>query len=164
MSKTTEMLANNLAANLGLLKNTLADFSDADMMVRPVDSANHAAWQIGHLLKFETTVCGMYNAPHAPKLPDNAKTLYGKEGAKSDDKGSFMRKDEALALLAQARAGIIEWVKGLSDEDLQKPGPEAFRSFASTVGDLILMVLGHTTMHLGQFQVIRRKLGKPILF
>ena len=32
-----------------LLAGHLADFSEADMLVRPAESANHAAWQVGRL-------------------------------------------------------------------------------------------------------------------
>ena len=164
MSDVIKLLADGLAANLDMLKMHLADFSDADMMVRPVEGANHAAWQLGHLLTFETMVCGMYSPKSAPKLPDNAQSLYGKEGAKNDDKGAFIRKDEALTLLGKARGGIIEWARGLSDADLQKPGPEQFKGWVNTIGELVLAIPSHASMHIGQFQVIRRKLGKPILF
>jgi hypothetical protein len=36
--------------------------------------------------------------------------------------------------------------------------------FAPTVGHLVLMIASHIMMHVGQMQVIRRKLGKPLLF
>src|SRR4051794_12687205 len=44
---TTELMADVLAQNLEVVKSTLADFSDADMLVRPAPAANHAAWQLG---------------------------------------------------------------------------------------------------------------------
>jgi hypothetical protein len=164
MSDVIKMLADGLSGNLDMLKTHLADFSDADMMVRPVENANHAAWQLGHLLTFEAMVCGMFNAKAAPKLPDNAEKLYGKEGSKNDDKGAFIRKDEALTLLSKARGGLVEWARGLSDADLQKAGPEQFKGWVNTLGELITAIRDHTTMHIGQFQVIRRKLGKKVLF
>ena len=43
----TELLADMLNRNLEMLKATLGDFSDADMLVRPTPGANHAAWQLG---------------------------------------------------------------------------------------------------------------------
>ncbi len=36
--------------------------------------------------------------------------------------------------------------------------------FAPTVGHLLLMLSNHDLMHAGQFSVLRRKLGKPVLF
>jgi hypothetical protein len=35
---------------------------------------------------------------------------------------------------------------------------------APTLGDIFLLLATHTMMHAGQFTVVRRKLGKPVLF
>ena len=159
-----DLIANNLAGNFEMLKHHLADFSDADMLVRPVPGANHALWQLGHLLFFETMLCGLYAPQAAPKLPDDAKDVYGKAGASIDDAARFIKKVDALKLLGQAHAALVAWAKTLAEADLAKPSPEAFRGWVPTVGDLVLGIAIHTTMHGGQIQVIRRKLGKPHLF
>src|SRR5258708_34372986 len=104
-----DLLADNLAQNHDMLKQHLADFSDADMMVRPVPAANHAAWQLGHLLSFEAMLCGLYAPDAAPKLPENFMKLHGKEGASIDDAGQFMKKDQALKLLDQTPAAPGSW-------------------------------------------------------
>ena len=52
----------------------------------------------------------------------------------------------------------------MSDSQFVRPSPEAFAKFAPTLGQLVLMVPLHTGMHVGQIQVIRRKLNKPVLF
>ena len=158
-----DLIANNLAGNLDLLKSVLADFSDADMLIRPVPDANHAAWQLGHLAFFEAMVCGMYVPSKAPTLPADSKTLYGKEGASIDDPSRFFTKDEGLKILGQTRAALVDWARTLTEADLAKPGPEQFKGWVNTIGDLLITIIVHTTMHVGQFQVIRRKLGKKIL-
>jgi len=38
------------------------------------------------------------------------------------------------------------------------------RRMCPTNADIVALGIGHDTMHIGQFQVIRRKLGKPVLF
>lgn len=157
------LIAKCLADNFETLKHHLADFSDADMLVRPVPNANHAAWQVGHLAILEVVLCGMYVPEKAPKLPEGAKQTYGKEGASSDDASRFYTKEEGLKVLGNAHAILVDWVKTLNEADLEKPAPEAFRGWVATLGELLLGVLGHTTMHIGQIQVIRRKLGKKIL-
>ena len=53
---TIQLLADVLNRNLEMLKATIADFSDADMLARPVPSANHAAWQLGHLINSESNM------------------------------------------------------------------------------------------------------------
>ena len=74
------------------------------------------------------------------------------------------KKADLLAYLDQAREALAKWVKTLNQADLEKQTPPPISGFAPTVGHLILMIPIHTAMHLGQFQVIRRKLGKPVLF
>jgi hypothetical protein len=160
----SDLLANDMVQGQDLLKQHLADFSDADMLVRPVPAANHAAWQLGHLLAFEAMVCGMYVPQAAPKLPENFSKIHGTDGAKIDDPRQFMKKDEMLKNLDQAHTALVNWVRQMSLEDLAKPGPEQFKGWVNTLGELALGIVGHATMHLGQIQVIRRKLGKKVLF
>jgi hypothetical protein len=50
-----------------------------------------------------------------------------------------------------------------SESDLDKEGPEAMRSFCPTVGDFFTLIATHPMMHAGQFVIVRRQLGKPIL-
>lgn len=159
-----DLMANSLAGSFEMLKTHLADFSEADMLVRPVPGANHAAWQIGHLVVFEAMLCGMYAPQTTIQLPADAQTTYGKDGASSDDASRFFKKEEGLALLGKAHAALVGWVKGLTEADLAKPGPEPFKGWVNTLGELVLAVPNHMTMHIGQFQVIRRKLGKKIIF
>ena len=47
---------------------------------------------------------------------------------------------------------------------LDRPTTGRMAKFAPTVGAMLLLVSNHTLMHGGQFTVVRRKLGKPVLF
>jgi hypothetical protein len=160
---TVEFLAGTLQGNLGLLQRTLADFAPADYLVRPVPGANHTAWQLGHLVCSET---GMLSACGAkmPALPPGFTDRFNKSTAAADDPAAFGTGAELLALLAGVRAATVAYVRSLSDADLSEPAPEKMRSWMPTVGDLLNIVGGHVVMHLGQMQVVRRKLGKPVLF
>jgi hypothetical protein len=133
------------------------------MLTRPVPGANHANWQIGHLVGVEAKTCELVGVA-GPKLPEGFRERYHKETASSDDAGKFAKKDELLALMAQTSEAIAKWVATLNDADLAKPTPPPFNSFCPTLGDLAVLTAGHRTMHLGQIQVIRRKLGKKVLF
>lgn len=159
-----EHAAAAVEANFEMLKATLADFSDADLLVRPISAANHAAWQIGHLICSET---GMVNAitPGAiPELPAGFAGQFTKETSKLDDPAAFPRKSELLAIFAHQRQALALWIRSLKEVDLDQPAPERMRSFIPTVGMLVLLIPAHLSMHIGQLQVIRRKLGKPNLF
>lgn len=159
-----ELLADVLNRNIEMLKATLADFSDADMLVRPAPAANHAAWQLGHLVNAESGMINMTIPGAVPPPPAAFEKKFSKETSKIDDPAAFLPKDEMLAALSNARAATIAWVKTLQPADFDKPGPERMRDFIPTVGHMVQMLPGHVMMHVGQFQVIRRKLGKPILF
>ena len=73
-------------------------------------------------------------------------------------------KQELLSLLAKTRGATVAFAKSRTAEQLGAAGPEKFKDFAPTVATMIDMQSGHIQMHVGQLQVLRRKLGKPILF
>ena len=156
-------LATQLQASIGLLGMHLADMSESDLLVRPVANANHANWQLGHLALAETNMLTMCGIP-MPALPAGVAEKYSKEASKSDDAAAFLKKDQLMSLLQSARNGSIAWAKSATLEQLAAPTAEKLRGFAPTCGDLLAMLAAHDAMHMGQIQVIRRKLGKPILF
>ncbi len=158
-----ELLTDVYARNAHTIKLTLADFSNAEMFVRPVPHANHAAWQLGHLITAECRMLGSCGAA-MPQLPAGWAERFTKETAALDDPAKFASKAELLAMFDQVRNASIAFVKSVQPADLEKPGPERMREFAPTVAHVVEMVPGHALMHIGQLQVIRRKLGKPLLF
>ena len=58
----------------------------------------------------------------------------------------------------------LDFVKNIKPEELSKDAPEEMRSYAPKISDVVLLQLSHLGMHMGQIQVLRRKLGKPVLF
>jgi hypothetical protein len=159
-----ESMAAGLAGNQQFLNMTLADFSDADMLVRPCPGANHTAWQLGHLIAAESKMISGLNLGKMPELPAGFAEKFSKETSTKDDAAFFPKKAQLMDQFAKTRGGAIAWVKSLSPADLDKPGPKGMEQMCPTVGSLIGLLPVHTAMHIGQFQVIRRKLGKPILF
>lgn len=160
----TEYLADLAVRNVEMLKWHLADFSDADMFVRPVPGANHAAWQVAHLINAEGYFMNFIKPGTVLPIPAAFKGKFGKDDSKIDDPKHFPTKAELIEVLSTVRRASAEVIRGLTPADLAKEGPEPMRSFAPTVGHLCSMLVDHTTMHVGQLQVIRRKLGKPVLF
>lgn len=140
----------------------LSDFSDAEMLVRPFPNANHAAWQIGNVIGADVFLGGQeVPAVEFPKLPDGFGELHDKSGAGKDE--GFLTRDDYVTLFNAARDASIKAVGTLTEADLDRPAHEAIRQFLPTVGDVFLLLAEHTLMHGGQFSVIRRKLGKPVL-
>lgn len=142
----------------------LEDLDDAELFVRPVEGANHTAWQLGHLITSENRLMEGIRPGAMPALPEGFADKYTSDTSKSDEPGEFHTKQEYLQLLKQQREATLEVLEQLSDEDLDQPSPEQFRKMFPTVGAILTLQAAHTLMHAGQWTVLRRKLGKPVLF
>ena len=99
-----------------------------------------------------------------PALPEGFQAGYTRETAASDDPAMFLKKAEYLALADQMKAASLAAIAATPDSALDAPGPEAMRHFLPTVGRVLAALGGHWLMHASQFVVVRRKLGKPLLF
>ncbi|MFT4557928.1 MAG: DinB family protein [Planctomycetales bacterium] len=142
----------------------LADLSDEDMLQRPHAECNHIKWQMGHLISSEHQMVNGVCSGSMPDLPEGFAERYSKETSKSDDPDAFDSKADLRQLLEDQRAATLQALAGLSDEDLDKPAPEAMQAYAPTVGDVFSLQGGHWMMHAGQWAIIRRQLGRPPLF
>ena len=161
----TAAIQSALGSTKVMLTGYLGDLSDADLLVRPAPSANHIAWQLGHLIFAEPYLVkqGLPDAPY-PDLPASFPETYGSKGANKDGPDGFLTKAEYLSLFDKVRSATIAAVSKLSDADLDRPTVGSMAPHAPTVGELLLLVCNHTLMHGGQFTAVRRKLGKPVLF
>ena len=61
------------------------------------------------------------------------------------------------------RAATLAALEEMPDADLDAPSPESFREYFPTVGQMFTLIGTHPMMHAGQFVVVRRQLGKPVL-
>jgi hypothetical protein len=154
-----------LQSTQNLLTWFLGDLSDADLVVRPVPGANHIAWQMGHLIQSEQSIIGA-DVPTAryPELPAGFADRHNKESQAKETPGDFCSREEYVDLFTRTRQATIAALEGLSDADLDRPTQGTMKKYAPTLGSLFLLVSNHALMHGGQFSVVRRKLGKPVLF
>jgi hypothetical protein len=144
-----------------LLAMHVGDFSEAEMLVRPTENANHAAWQLGHCV---AAFAGLINTAMAGAFrpePQEFVDRHTGKGSKLND--GFAPKAELLQKFHDANERAIQWMLGLSDAEKARP-IEKLKGFAPTVGHLVYVLPNHVALHVGQIQVIRRKVGKPILF
>ncbi|HLL89915.1 MAG TPA: DinB family protein [Tepidisphaeraceae bacterium] len=162
----TEAIQAALGGTQFVLKWFLSDLSDADLLVRPVPGANHAAWQVGNVIAGDVFIVRSAVPDAAyPELPAGFAEAHGSEATAVDGPGNgFLTKDAYLKLFDEVRGATIAAVGKLSDADLDRPVEGNLAKFAPTLGRLFLLVSNHTLLHAGQFTVIRRKLGKPVLF
>jgi hypothetical protein len=154
-----ELFSKNILQSKGMVDLFLKDFSDADMLFRPAKTANHATWQIGHLTNSTRNMVAACDASVVFGFEDD--TRFGKSKASIDDAAFFPGKAELLGKFVQAMDTAAAWVAKLSDADFAKPTPERMQQFAPTVGNVAILLASHAMMHIGQFSVARRALGKP---
>jgi len=161
-----DILIHNLNRSLEMLKSTLADFTDEEMLTRPCAGANHPLWQIGHLCVAETFMINSIKPGAMPELPAGffEKFENNKKTNLVDDPKQLATKQQVVDLLTRTRQATIAFVKTVSAAELEKPAPERFIKNFATVADLLMLPSSHFIMHMGQIQVARRKLGKPIIF
>lgn len=142
----------------------LNDLSDAEILVRAVPGTNHIAWQLGHLIASENGMIGETCPGSMPDLPAGFRDKYNNDTAASDDAKAFLSKDEYLRLYRQQREATLKALDSLSEMDFDRQAPERFRTFVDSVGSIFSMQATHWLMHVGQWAVVRRKLGRKPLF
>ncbi len=159
-----DAVRNALTSTQHLLSWFVSDLSDADLLVRPVPGANHIAWQLGHLITAEKGLGADVPGAVYPELPAGFAEQHGKTTASVDPPTGFLGKNEYLGLFNQMREATLANLARLSDADLDRVNDGKMAKFAPNLGALLQLVANHSLMHAGQFSVVRRKLGKPILF
>lgn len=142
----------------------LADLSDADILVRPVPSANHIAWQLGHLIATEQMMAQQNPLFVYPPLPEGFLQSTTKEAAHVDPPVGFLSLDAYTKRFNATRDATIAGARKLTAEGLDQPLTGNAAGWAPNLGGLLLLNGTHTMMHFGQFSVVRRKLGKPVVF
>jgi hypothetical protein len=145
-----------------IVQSYLGDLTDADLMLRPVEGMNHIAWQLGHLIGSERWFIEAVKPGASPELPAGFEAAHKKETAGVNDASKFHTKAEYLALWKKQREASLAVLDGLSEADLEKPGPENLRKFCPTTAHVMNMLGQHPLMHVGQWVAVRRKLKKPI--
>lgn len=160
-----ELLGAALKGSEGVTLGFLDGFSDQDLLDRPVDGANHAAWQVGHLILSERFILAeQLPGVKYPALPAGFEVCHGKEGASLKDAKGWLTKSEYERLFRETRKATLEAVARLTEGQLDQPTQGRLAVKAPKLGNLILLVANHDLMHGGQFSVVRRKQGKPVLF
>jgi DinB superfamily len=147
-----------------LVQAYLGDLTAQEMLVRPLPSVNHVAWQFGHLISAERQLVEAAAPGSMPKLPDGFAERHNKGTAGSDKPGDFLSKEEYFKVAKDIRAGTLAALEKLSAADLDKPVTGNVPPFVKRAGDSFLTAASHWGMHAGQWVVLRRKLGRPVQF
>lgn len=126
-----------------MVESYLSDITPEEMMVRPVRTANHLAWQLGHLISAETRLVEAAAPGSMPALPEGFAERHSKETASSDNPADFLSKDEYLQLAKKVRAATLKALDNISDADLDKPVTARVPPFVKRGGDCFVTAGGH---------------------
>jgi hypothetical protein len=153
------------SANVSMmvLKSYISDLDDADLFKRPAKGCNHIAYQLGHLISSEVQLLEMVAPGKSAGLPEGFAEAHSKERAGDDAPAHFHDKATYSELFDKVRAATLAALDAYPESDLDKEGPESMRSFCPTMGDMFTLIATHPLMHAGQFVILRRQLGKPVL-
>lgn len=136
------------------------DLTDQELMLRPHPESNHLNWQLGHLVSSEHEMLApLYPEAYAP-LPTGFADSYAKSQIGLDELSAFASKSELMETYRTIRATTLRLLDGCDDEELsESTGIE----YAPTKGALFSIQGSHWLMHCGQWVIVRRMLGKPIM-
>lgn len=138
----------------------LDDLTDSELMQRPHPQCHHLNWQVGHLILSEHEMMSQIAKDKMPPLPDGFATRYTKETAASDDPAEFAAKDDLREAFKTQRASTLAFLDGMTDDVLDQPSGIPY---APTVGSVLAMQGAHWLMHCGQWVIVRRNNGKPVV-
>lgn len=154
-----------LHAHFRMVAGTVADFTDEEMARRPLPEVNCPAWALGHLVYATHAMFTPMGVPLAP-LPEGFAERFpaGRQAPRIADTATWPPKAELLGMLEAYTTDLADFARSASDSVMATPAPEAIRGFAPDLLRLFHMHNSHLMMHMGQMQVARRALGKPLLF
>ncbi len=159
--KAVEPIKYSIDMSSQICQGTLADLTDAEMLHRPAPACNHINWQVGHLIVAEHGLISKEFPGALPPLPAGFAEKYTSETSKVDDPKKLATKAELLAVAEKQHAAGLAALAKLSDSDLDRK----LEGWTPNVGALFQAAMGsHWMMHVGQWSVIRRQLGRPPMF
>ncbi len=138
------------------------DLTDAELLHRPAPECNHINWQLGHLIVAENQLLEKVAPGSMPPLPAGFAEKYTAETAKQNDPEALCSKEELLRVQGEQRAASLAVIAKTSEADMDKPSGMEWAPDVGTV--LYAAATGHWLMHVGQWAVVRRQLGRPPLF
>jgi hypothetical protein len=147
--------------SIDFLKDQVADVSDLQLVTIPEGATNHPAWTIGHLAVVLEMIGSVVGIPMS--LPESWAKRFGRGSGAESELDLYEAKHDALKVLDENRALVIEAVSKLTDDQLNAPFPDpSYRDVFPTVRHALTQVLiGHTAFHVGQVSVWRRAMGLP---
>jgi hypothetical protein len=142
-------------------RRLVGDLSDDQMVARPVETMNHPAWIIGHIVFSCQAIGAEMGLP--PWLPQHWTDLFTTGSTPVADTSAYPAKAELLAALDDAQKRLVSALTAMKEDDLAVPLPdEQYRKTLPTVRHAFVHILvAHTAIHVGQLTAWRRAVHLP---
>lgn len=141
----------------------LEPITDAQLLTRACQNANHTAYVLGHIAQtddfFLTALGGQKTA-----LPESWAEKFGYKVTISDDASFYPGKQELVDAMTERRAAMVEWLCSLSEAQLLEPVEGDLAGFARNRAALPGTLSFHEGFHAGQMSTTRRALGIELMF
>lgn len=161
-SKDLLLLANQQCAVLVL--PLLEDLKSAPLVSATAVPGNHAHWVLGHLVvsegRFRTIMDG------TPNPFDSLQSMFGGQSVPVADGQGYPEYAKLLQQLQELHQGMLEWIGGLNEADLDRRSHEqlpGFDVFFGTWRQVLMMRAMHWMNHRGQLADCRHSAGRPPL-
>ena len=139
-----------------------ADLTPEQLLHRPCEGANCAAWLLGHLILTDRGGYKLFgDVSELPALPDDGFESRFSRNEEAPKAGEFGDVSKLAPLFQETHNHFIAKAATLSEETLVTPVEN--RPF-KTIGEMMFFMPIHITSHAGQISMIRRTLGLPALF
>jgi uncharacterized damage-inducible protein DinB len=152
-----------LSFSRSIILKLIEDFPNDKLTHQPWPGANHVLWVMGHLASaddaFLADLAGRDRA-----LPAEWKDLFGMGSEPTDDPSRYPSFDDLRTAMEERRAAVVDWIGGLTAEDLAESLPEPWTTLSPNRAAFINTIAGHEAFHVGQISAVRRALGLPSAF
>ncbi len=152
--------------SLGLID----DMKDAPLTQPTAKGGNHPLWILGHLAYSEANIVNHIILGNENPMIE-WKEMFGNTPEVSrgpvTDSDYYLPWDEVRQKFDEVREQTMNYVNGLSDDDLSQPSkncPPGREQMMGTVGACLTILTLHPIMHYGQVADARRMAGRDPLF
>lgn len=154
-----DLILSQFAATLKDIREIVADIPEARMAEQPSGIRNHPIWTLGHLCTAAGFIVQLLGeTPVAGHADDVAR--FGPGSKPVADRAAYPSKAELLAQLATLHEQATRVTRAKHADWFGRPSPESLRSFAPTIGQIVVYLLAsHESYHLGQLAPWRRAAG-----
>ena len=164
--QSKELIRLNLDLSARAVLPLIEDMADAPLTAPTPNGGNHPLWVLGHLTYSEGSLVNFMALGEKHPLAE-WKDLFGIGTQPVYDEGVYPAMDEVLGRFAALRAGTLERLEALGEDELDtqsKKCPEDYRDRFGTYRLCFMMAANHWFMHRGQVADARRALGRgPVL-